>query len=147
MEYAVVLTDLLRLKPMLFHGAEVTADHLLASCAVPPIFDQRRIGGRLYTDGGLLCALPVWAALQLGADRVIALDAMATMPSSALRYATKGLRKLSRFRPQPESAAVVRLCPSRPLGTIREMLEWREDRVREWMDLGEADGDQINISI
>jgi NTE family protein len=145
-DYAVVLTDLLRLKPRIFKGPEVTAEHLLASCAVPGVFDQRWIGGRLYTDGGLLGAVPLWAATELGADRVIALDAMANLPSSILRYATRGLRGIARFRPQTGSAAIIRICPSKPLGSIREMLEWRKDRADEWIRLGETDGAQINIS-
>jgi NTE family protein len=50
-DYAVVLTDLLRLKPRIYRGAEVTWKHLAASCAVPLVFAPVRIDGRYYLDG------------------------------------------------------------------------------------------------
>jgi NTE family protein len=53
-EYAVVLTDLLRMKPKVFAGPGITWRHLAASCAIPGVLPQRRIHGRWYTDGGLL---------------------------------------------------------------------------------------------
>ena len=67
MDYAVVLTDLLRLKPKIFSGRDITWRHVAASCAVPLMGRQQHIGGRWYSDGGLLNPLPVWAAVELGA--------------------------------------------------------------------------------
>src|SRR5258706_9347571 len=50
---AVVVTDLGRLRPRIFRNEEVTAALLGASTAIPCIFDQVRIGNKLYSDGGL----------------------------------------------------------------------------------------------
>lgn len=148
-EYGVVLTELLRLRPRLFRGPEVTAEHLLASCAVPTVYDQRRIGGKVYSDGGLLGASPVWAAVELGADLIISLDALANMPSSSLRYATLGLRRVARFRPPkaPESTRILRVAPGRPLGAPYQMLGWRRERIERWIAQGQIDGAEIKHCI
>ena len=61
--FAVVLTDLFRLQPRIFRGSEVTWRHLAASTAVAGLFDQVPIDGRLYSDGGLLATVPLWAAV------------------------------------------------------------------------------------
>ena len=58
-DFAVVITDLLRLKPRVVPESEVTWRHLAASCAVPLVLPQMRIDGRLYSDGGLLNPVPV----------------------------------------------------------------------------------------
>ena len=139
-DYAVVLTDLFRLRPRVFHGSEVTAEHLLASCAVPIVLDQRRIGGRVYTDGGLLCAQPEWAAAELGAQRMISLNALPQLPSLPIRAANRAVRGLSRFRPRvPENVRVMRLAPEARLGSARDMIEWRRDSIRSWIEQGERD--------
>src|SRR5271166_1468817 len=49
-EFAVTATDLLRLKPRVFSGSQVRAEHLIASCAIPLVLPQVRIEGRLYSD-------------------------------------------------------------------------------------------------
>ena len=77
---AVVLTDLWRLRPKIFQGAEVTWEHLAASCSIPLVMPHYKIGGRWYTDGGLLNPLPVWAAVELGATHIVALHALPEMP-------------------------------------------------------------------
>lgn len=123
-EYAVVVTQARGLQPRIVRGNEVTAAHLLASCAVPAFFDQQIIGGRLYTDGGLRDAVPVWAALELGADRILALDAMP-------RLFGRAPRRL------PEN--VIRIAPETSLGPFRQMLAWRRDRIEAWLAQGYRD--------
>ena len=83
---AVVLTDVARLKPRIFRGGEITWKHLAASCALPGVLPQYRIGGRWYSDGGLLNPLPVWAAAELGATRILALHALPRIPGAWLGY-------------------------------------------------------------
>src|SRR5882724_8382828 len=39
-DFALVLTDLLRMKPRVFGGPEITWEHLAASCAIPLLFPQ-----------------------------------------------------------------------------------------------------------
>ena len=86
--FATVLVEIPRLRPVLVRGEEMTWRHLLASCAIPLGFPPVRIGRKLYVDGGLLGALPLWAAAEMGARRALALDALPLMPSRLLRTAS-----------------------------------------------------------
>ncbi|HLJ15057.1 MAG TPA: patatin-like phospholipase family protein [Bryobacteraceae bacterium] len=143
-DYALVLTDLLRLKPVIVRGAEVTWRHLAASCAVPLVFDQVRIGGRFYTDGGLLCANPVWAAAALGACRVIAVNVLDRMPSRILSVGVNAVRGIAPFRPVvPDSVEVTILSPSEELGSAWDTLRPGAGLVRRWMELGAADAERL----
>src|SRR5579871_2870977 len=44
-DFALLLTELLKLRPRIFRGAEVTSEHLIAATALVGIFDQVRIDG------------------------------------------------------------------------------------------------------
>jgi NTE family protein len=48
-----------------------TAEHVLASTAIPLLFPPVRIGGRLYCDGSLRQHVPLSPALHLGASRLV----------------------------------------------------------------------------
>jgi NTE family protein len=54
------------------HGrpAHITLDHLMASSAIPFIFEAQRIHGEYYGDGTMRQIAPVSPALHLGADRL-----------------------------------------------------------------------------
>ena len=45
------------------NGADINADHLIASCGFLPDFPPLEIGGRLLGDGGLVANAPIEAAL------------------------------------------------------------------------------------
>jgi len=49
----------------------LTAQHALASAAIPIIFPAVRVAGRVYTDGSLRQNTPISPALRLGAGRVL----------------------------------------------------------------------------
>lgn len=148
LDYGVVITDLVRLRPRLVRTPDVTWQHLAASCAVLGVLDQPRIGGRVYSDGGLLGSLPLWAALEMGAARIVAIQALPRMPSALLRIAVGGLRKLARFRPRlPETVEVIRLAPREPLGSARDAIRWRREHIERWLAQGAAEGEQIKHSI
>jgi NTE family protein len=49
----------------------LTAQHALASAAIPIIFPTVRVAGRIYADGGLRQNTPISPALRLGAGRVL----------------------------------------------------------------------------
>ena len=69
MHFAMVVTDLMKLRPRVLRGNEVSWQHLVASTAILGLFDQVRLGGRIYSDGGLLSAVPLWAAAEMGATK------------------------------------------------------------------------------
>ncbi len=145
-EFAVVLTDALRLKPKIFHGSEITWRHLAASCAIPGVLRQYRIGGRWYTDGGLLNPLPVYAAAELGATRIIALNALPQVPSPLLKPFVTGFRRVAGHHPPlPAGVKLVALETDGPLGSMTEALRWRRDNIERWMDLGYQATKNISI--
>lgn len=49
----------------------VTADHVLASAAIPLLFPARRIGRSYYYDGGLRSNTPIAPALRAGAEKLV----------------------------------------------------------------------------
>ncbi len=71
---AVAITDLLRLEAKAVVTPNVEWVHLAASCAVFGLFPQYRIGGRVYTDGGILRSVPLWAATGLGVRKLIGIN-------------------------------------------------------------------------
>jgi NTE family protein len=136
-EFAVVLTDAMRLKPKIFRGAEITWRHLAASCAIPGVLRHYRIGGRWYTDGGLLNPLPVWAAEELGTTRILALNALPQIPSALLKPFVKGFRRVAGHHPPLRGGVkLVTIETDGALGSMSEALRWRGDNVERWMELG-----------
>ena len=139
LEYAVVLTDMLRLKPRTV-TPPIRAEHLLASCAVPLAARPRRIDGRWYGDGGLLNPLPVWAAVELGATRIIALNVLPEFPSPLLRPFQKCFRFCFGHNPPlPPGVDLTTLIPLRPLGSLRDAISWAPENAAHWIEQGAAD--------
>lgn len=139
-EYGVVATDTLRLRPVLFREPGLTWRHLAASTAILGFFSQQRIEGRLYSDGGLLCATPIWAAVEMGAQRVIAIDVLPSLPSTVVRSFVGAIRAVARFDPRvPASVDVIRLTAPLGLGSAKDALYWKRENVRRWIDLGVRD--------
>lgn len=146
LEYAVTLTDLAVMKPKIVHGSDVTWKHLAASCAIPGLLPQRRIGGRWYSDGGLLNPLPVWAAVELGATRILAIHALPEIPSSVLKPFVKGFRHMfGHHPPLPEGVELVTVEPSGVLGSVRDALKWKEENVERWLAQGDRAAKNISI--
>lgn len=56
-----------------FH-ARITADHVMASAALPMFFPAVRLGDAWYGDGGIRLSTPLVPALRLGATRILALS-------------------------------------------------------------------------
>jgi NTE family protein len=54
--------------------AEITAEHALASAAVPLLFPAVRIDGEFYCDGGLRQNVPLSPARRLGADGLVVVN-------------------------------------------------------------------------
>ncbi|HEX8985683.1 MAG TPA: patatin-like phospholipase family protein [Bryobacteraceae bacterium] len=139
-EVGVVAVDLGTLRPRLFRNAEIGWRHLAASCAVLACYPQIRLGGRFYTDGGLLSALPLWAAAEMGATRIVAVNALPEQPSRLVKLAVGGFRAIAPRAVRGAHDVPVRLIsPGRALGTLREALFWNEAAIRRWIAQGEAD--------
>jgi len=134
----VVAVELPLLRPALFRDAEITWRHLAASCAVLFCYPQVRIGNRLYTDGGILNALPLWAAPRMGAERAIAVNVLAQL-NPALVGA--GIRTFRRFAPRAPGAGLptTLITPAQALGSMRDAMFWDVRAAARWLAQGEAD--------
>lgn len=136
-EYAVVLTDLVRLKPRIFRGTEITWQHLAASCAIPGVLPQYKIDGRWYSDGGLLNPLPVWAAVELGATKIVALHALPKIPAIWMRPFVQGFRFVAGHNPPlPSTVALTLIQTDGAIGSMRDALRWQPQNVERWLELG-----------
>jgi NTE family protein len=137
---AITMVEVPRLRRTLARSEEITPAHLLASCAIPFGYPPVRIQGKLYVDGGLLDVVPLWAAVELGATRALVLNALPLMPSRTLRFAVRAFRAFSPPpAPIPATLDRIEIRPSRPLGTVREALNWNEANARRWIRQGEED--------
>ena len=124
-DYAVVVTDLLRLKPVIYRGDAVTWRHLAASCAVPLVLPQVRIDGRYCSDGGLLNPLPVYAAVDLGATEILGLHCLPEIPSRVLRPLRRAFRAVFGVNPPlPAGVNLTVIEPERCLGSLSDAIRF-----------------------
>lgn len=130
--YGLTVVEVPRMKPVLVRDADVTPLHLAATASIPLMFPPVRIDGKLYVDGGLVGALPLWAAEKMGATRVIALNVLTTLPFRALRTVIRPPRA-------SRTLEVILLEPSTPLGTVRAAATWSAADIERWIKLGEQD--------
>jgi predicted acylesterase/phospholipase RssA len=138
--FAITATELPRMKPRIFRDSEITWQHLAASCALPIALPQVRIGETWYSDGGLLGALPLWAAAELGADRILGLQALPESPSWWLRQMVRAFRGVAGHNPPvPPGVRVQEIRPGRPLGSARDTIQWKRSNIERWLDQGAED--------
>jgi NTE family protein len=141
--FALVLTDLLRLRPRLVQSDEMTWEHLAASCAIPLGLPPMRIDGRLYVDGGLLNVLPLWPATEMGATRAVAINALPRLPLHVMRGAAGVLRWISPKGPAPGALEVASITPAAGLGTVSEAVRWNRERILRWIERGAEDARRV----
>jgi NTE family protein len=148
LHFAMVVTDLMKLRPRIIRGNEVSWQHLVAGTSILGLFDQVRLGGRIYSDGGLLSANPLWAAAEMGATQCLVIDVLPVPPGSLARVLVGAIRAVSPFRAEiPPGLEVVRLAPPKLLGTPLESLYWTRTNAAAWIRAGEEQGAAIKHSI
>ena len=134
------------MKPKIVRGKDVSWKHLAASCAIPGLLPQRRIGGRWYSDGGLLNPLPVWAAAELGATQIVGVHALPEIPSSVLKPFVSGFRTMFGHNPSlPTGVEVVTVEPPSALGSVRDALAWKQENIERWIAQGRDAGKNISL--
>jgi predicted acylesterase/phospholipase RssA len=137
--YGLVITELPRLRPRLVRTPDVTWQHLAASCAVPGMLPIRLIEGKRWIDGGVLTPLPLWAAAEMGATRILALNVLKEAPS-AFRIAAQTLRALAPSGPSlPPNFEALVLSPAGCLGSARDAFRWRRENAAKWATAGYND--------
>ena len=141
--FAVVITDLLRLRSHLVRSPDVGWQHLAAACAMPVGLPSVRIAGRWYADGGLLNVLPLWAAAEMGASHIVAIHALPQVPSRIIRTSVKLLRCFSREEKLAPNLSLTLISPGTAIGTLRESVLWNRDAVERFIRKGEEDAGNV----
>ncbi len=141
--YGLVATALRTMKPTLFEWPGITWQHLAASCGVPLFLRQYRIDGMLYADGGILDPLPLWAAVKMGATRIIAVNVLKHRPFIA-RAAAKAARAYGGHRdPSRGKIDVLEISPGERLGTIKQSIYWNRASAVRWIAMGKSDAHAV----
>lgn len=77
-DYGIVVYNFSKLKPELLIKKnlkeETIKDYIIASAACYPAFKMKQINGDKYIDGGYFDNIPINLAIELGADKIIAVD-------------------------------------------------------------------------
>ncbi len=138
--FALTVTDLFTMKPRIYRDGEITWRHLAASCAVPVVLPQVKIEGRWCSDGGLLEALPVSAAMDLGATEIEGLHVLPRFPAPILEPFVKAFRVVFGTRREASAGLNVTIRqPSVTLGDLKSTLWGTQQQVEEWIKLGVKD--------
>jgi predicted acylesterase/phospholipase RssA len=141
--FGMVTVELPWLRPRLIQTEQVTPQHLLASCSIPLVMPSVMIGGRRFTDGGLIDKLPIWAAVEMGATEIIAID---SLPNVNPWWARAASGVLTRIRPAPltpQGIKVTVISPSEALGTSYDAVIWKRENIDRWVALGARDAEQV----
>ena len=136
----IVCVRLMPPRPVLFQDGEISWRHLAASCAVPAVMAPVRLDGKLHVDGGALGPLPLWAAAEMGATRIVAIDVLSPRPL-ALRIPQTMIRALSRRNDKlSQDVRLVKIRPPRLLGGWQEASCWDAERTEIWIEEGRRAG-------
>jgi len=130
--FALTLVEVPSLRSHIVRDRAVTWKHLAASSSIPFGYPPVEIEGKYYVDGGLRAGLPLWAAEELGARRALALNVLSTPGFRMLHRVMRGKRASAGLE-------VVRVEPSRRLGSLRDALVWNASNIEEWIELGRRD--------
>src|SRR5579885_1506142 len=141
--FALVVIELPWLRTRLVKGPDVRPEHLQATCSIPLFLPAVEINGRRFLDGGLLDNLPVWAALEMGATEIIAIDSLPPIGKWWLRAGTNVMRLFRPARRCPPDIRLTIVSPSEPLGGAKDAVFWKRENVERWIALGERDAANV----
>jgi predicted acylesterase/phospholipase RssA len=137
--FGLVVVELRGLHARLVRYPDITPDHLQATCSIPLFLPAVRIGGKRYLDGGLFEKLPIWAALEMGATRIIAID---SLPNVGKWWLHLGINIAHAFKPTrhyPAGLDLTVISPSGTLGDANDAVFWKRGNMERWIDMGMRD--------
>jgi NTE family protein len=137
--FGVVVVELPWFNARLVQHPNILPDHLQATCSIPLFLPSVPIGGKRYLDGGLFEKLPIQAAMEMGATRVIAID---SMPNVGNWWIHLGIDMVRMFKPRrnfPPTLELIVISPSESLGDAHDGVFWKRENVERWVDLGMRD--------
>jgi NTE family protein len=130
--FALTVVEVPSLRRRIVQDQEIDWRHLAASGSIPGVFPAVEIEGRRYVDGGLRGGLPLWAAEELGATQVVALNVLNT---PLFRF----LHRVMRDNHPGAALDVTCVEPSERLGSLYDAVVWNPDKIARWMEMGERD--------
>jgi predicted acylesterase/phospholipase RssA len=141
--FGLALVELPRFRTVMFWHPHITARHLLATCSIPVVLPSVKIGGRRYIDGGVIEKLPISGAIEAGATRIIAIDALPKMDRWWLRAGNTFARTFRPKRHFPPEVEIITIAPSEPLGHTDTAVFWKRENLERWIDLGYRDACRV----
>jgi NTE family protein len=141
--FGVVVVQLAGLGTRLIQHPNVLPEHLHATCSIPLFLPTVRIEGKRFLDGGIFEKLPVWAAIEMGATRIIAID---SLPDLGLWWLRLGISIARVFKPRrrfPEALDLTVISPSEHLGDARDAVFWKRENMERWIELGRRDATRV----
>jgi NTE family protein len=141
--FGLALVELPRFRTVMFWHPEITAAHLVATCSIPIVMPTVRIADKRYIDGGIIEKLPVQAAIDAGATRIIAIDALPQMDHWWLRMGNLVARSFRPRRHFPPEVEIITIAPSEPLGNSDAAVFWKRENIERWIDLGYRDARRV----
>ncbi len=139
MPFGLVMVQLRGLQTRLVRHPDVTPDHLQATCSIPLFLPTVKISGRRYLDGGIFEKLPIWAALEMGATRIVAID---SLPRVGKWWLHLGINIAYAFKPArryPADLDITLISPSGTLGDANDAVFWKRENIERWVEMGERD--------
>ena len=146
--FALAVIEVFTLRTRLVRHPDITPAHLAATCSIPVFLPMVKIGQRRYVDGGIFEKLPIWAAAEMGATRIIAIDSLPRFV--APWWLGAGISVVQAFAPSkrtPQGIDLTIITPSEPLGDAAAAVNWKRENIDRWIDLGRRDVEtQLRLS-
>ncbi len=142
MPFGLVVVQVPSFRTEVIPGDRVSPLHLLATCSIPIFFPTVRIGGQQYTDGGMIESLPLAAAADMGATRIIAVHSLPRVFPLWLDIPMRSVKLVRPPRKLPPGIDLTVVRPSEVMGGARDAVVWNRENVDRWIALGMRDAAQ-----
>jgi predicted acylesterase/phospholipase RssA len=133
-DLGVVVSQGWRCRQVLVKGADIDAEVIMASCAVPFLLPAKRIQGRLSMDGGLRDACPLWAAWEMGAEEIVGVNVWNHLPAWWPNR---------RAAPIENRPGVTIVEPRRALGVLSSSASATGEQVSAWIEAGRETANDV----
>jgi NTE family protein len=137
--FGLVVTELPRLHVRLVRYPDIGPAHLQATCSIPLFLPPVAIEGKRYLDGGIFEKLPLWAAIEMGATRIIAIDSLPDVGRWWLRFGINLAHLFKRRRRYPAELDLTIVSPSGTLGDANDAVFWKRANIERWVEMGMRD--------
>jgi NTE family protein len=141
--FGVVVVELPGLHARLVRYPNVLSAHLQATCSIPLFLPSVKIDGKRYLDGAIFEKVPIWAAIEMGATRIIAIDSMPKVGKWWLHLAIDIAYAFKPRRRYPPKLDLTIISPSETLGDTDDAVYWKRANIERWVDMGTRDARRV----